>query len=197
MVQVKPRFKSLEDYLAIDPAKLPAGKYELVNGELIELGAETDQNAEIASFLFSVLLQFAPYYLLRRGTEIAVPNKVVTSREPDLMLITEEIRNALPRDKRSLISLDYPAPRLVIELVSPGVPGSENYDRDYIQKRKEYAERGIPEYWLIDPVRAVVAVLLLVDGQYVERTFQGGDRLESPTFTMLQLTAEQILKAGN
>ena len=37
---------------------------------------------------------------------------------------------------------------LVVEVVSP-----DNPDRDLIDKRKDYAEAGIPEYWIANPHR--------------------------------------------
>jgi Uma2 family endonuclease len=84
----------------------------------------------------------------------------------------------------------------VVEVVSPGSESSENYQRDYVQKPVEYADRGIPEMWLIDPDRAVVRVLVLSDGGYRLRDFRGGDRIVSPTFPDLTLAAEQVLQAG-
>jgi Uma2 family endonuclease len=39
----------------------------------------------------------------------------------------------------------------VIEVVSPGTESTDNDKRDYEQKPSEYAERDIPEMWLIDP----------------------------------------------
>ena len=191
MVQSTIRFNNLADYAALDPAELPEGNYELINGTIVEMGAESDVNLEIASLLFSCLLQFVPYYLLRRGTEVAVSSQSVTSRYPDLVVLTEETRHAMQRDKRSLIGLDIPAPRLVIEVVSPG---SENRDRDYIQKRQEYAARGIPEYWLIDPERRLVTILQLTNGVYQESQYQNEDMIRSREFPLLELSTEQILK---
>lgn len=193
MVQSTIRFNNLADYAALDPAELPEGNYELVNGAIVEMGAESHQNVQIASLLFSIFLQFVPYYLICRGTEIQVDSTSVTSRFPDLMVLTEETNAAMQRDKRSLIGLDIPAPRLVVEVVSPG---SENRDRDYVEKRKEYAARGIPEYWLIDPERSLVAVLQLKDGRYQETQFRGDNSVRSGTFPGLQVTAQQILNAG-
>jgi Uma2 family endonuclease len=196
MIQAKLRFRTFEEYAALDPSELPEGHYELVNGVIVEMGAENDQNLEIVSFLFSVFLQFVPCNLLRRGTEIAVSSRLVTSRFPDLTVLSEETRAAMKRDRRSLITLEMPPPRLVIEVVSPGEPGEPNYDRDYIDKRKEYAMRGIPEYWLIDPLRSVVLILSLVNGTYTAAEFRGSDRLHSPTFPALNLSAQQVLTAG-
>ena len=197
MTQAKQRFRTIEQYAALDPSDLPEGNYELVDGVIVEMGAESDQNLEIVALLFSVLPQFIPYYLLRKGTEINVPSRL-TSRYPDLMVLTEDTRAAMKRDKRSLVALDMPTPALVVEVVSPGKPGSDNYDRDYVEKPKEYAARGIPEFWQVDPNpdRAVVIVLTLKNGAYQSREFRGSDRVISVTFPGLQLTADQILRAG-
>jgi Uma2 family endonuclease len=196
MTQAKLRFRTFEEYAALDPSELPEGNYELVDGAIIEMGAENDGNVVIAGFLFSVLLQFVPHYLLRRGTEIRVSSSLVTFRYPDLMVVTEEIHQALKRDRRSLIESDMPAPRLVVEVVSPGEPGSDNYNRDYLDKRQEYAKRGIPEFWLIDPTRAVVLVLSLVGSSYEAAEFRGSDQIQSLIFRTINLTAHQVLTAG-
>jgi Uma2 family endonuclease len=196
MTQAKPRFKTFEQYAALHPSELPEGNYELVNGGIIELPPESDLNVMIAGFLFSALLQFVPHYLIRRGTEVFVSSRTVTSRYPDLMVLSEEGQVALEGAKRSAVTIEMPAPALVIEVVSPGKPGSDNYDRDYIEKPKEYAARGIPEFWQVDPDTAVVIVLTLKDEAYQSREFRGSDCVLSYTFPRLNLTAEQILRAG-
>jgi Uma2 family endonuclease len=78
-----------------------------------------------------------------------------------------------------------------VEVVSPG---STNENRDYRHKRSEYATRKIPEYWIVDPEQKRVTLLTLVEGLYEAVVFTGSDRLLSPTFPDLQLTAEQVLR---
>jgi len=196
MTQAKARFRTIEEYAALDPSDLPEGHYELIDGEIIELPPESDPNVEIASLLSFVLAQIVPYYLIRRGTEIFVSSRTVTSRFPDLLVLTEEGRTAIRGAKRSAITSEMPAPQLVIEVVSPGKPGSRNHNRDYVEKPKEYAARGIAEFWQIDLGRAVVRVLTLEGETYQPEEFRGDDRVISPTFPDLQLTAAQILQAG-
>jgi Uma2 family endonuclease len=196
MTQSKTRFKTLEEYAALDTSDLPEVRYELVDGVIVEMGAESYQNLRIAVFLMSALLQFVPHYLLCIGAEIQVTSRSVTSRFPDLMVTTEDIHSMMQSKPRALITSTMPAPALIVEVVSPGGQGSDNYQRDYIDKRREYAARGIPEYWLIDPSRAVVMVMRLEDGGYMEKTFEGSDRVISSTFPTLELTAEHILNAG-
>lgn len=108
-------------------------------------------------------------------------------------MLTEDLLASLEGATRSVIMLDMPAPALVVEIVSPG---EANHQRDYVTKRLEYAERGIPEYWLIDPDASLVTVLRLKGRTYQATEFRGCKLIHSPTCSGLQLTAEQLLKAG-
>lgn len=69
-----------------------------------------------------------------------------------------------------LIIFEMPAPVLVVEVVSSSDTNRQSRERDYVDKREEYAQRGIPEYWIIDQVEAVIVVLKLVAGEYQERS---------------------------
>jgi Uma2 family endonuclease len=182
---------TLAEYLDYDDGT--DKRYELVNGELIEMPSESDLNNAIAILLLLEFAQFIPGRLLRRGTEIVVSGSRATTRIPDLLVLTEELVTALSGTPRSIITPDLPPPALVVEVVSPG---KENQDRDYRYKRSEYAARGIAEYWIVDPERAQIVVLTLVDGLYEEAVYQSGDRLVSAIFPTLELTAKQILQAG-
>jgi Uma2 family endonuclease len=42
----------------------------------------------------------------------------------------------------------------------------ESHQRDYEKKRADYAEAGIPEYWIVDPGTERIIVLVLKDKQY-------------------------------
>jgi Uma2 family endonuclease len=189
MIVATQRLMTLEEFLNFDDGT--DTRYELVNGELVEMPSESDVNNIIAVFLLIEFSRFVPARLLRRGTEVVTSGFRSTARIPDLMVLTEESANALAGSKRSILLADMPPPALVIELVSPG---TANEQRDYRYKRSEYAARGIAEYWLIDPHQAQVMVLTLVDGLYEEQVFKGGDRLISPTFPTLELTAAQVLQ---
>ncbi|MBD1842269.1 Uma2 family endonuclease [Cyanobacteria bacterium FACHB-63] len=194
MTQAKPRFRTIEEYLDYDDGT--DTRYELVDGELVELPNEKQINLLIARFLFLCFVQMGiPFDRVGDKQQIAVESSTVTAREPDLTVIPEETLAAM--GEGSFIARDMPAPLLVVEIVSPGKPGSANYDRDYVEKPREYAARGIAEFWQVDPSREIVTVLSLENGVYRSREFRGGDFVVSPTFPDLQLTAEQILRAGS
>ena len=115
------------------------------------------------------------------------------NRFPDLVVIREE--HLTEPEKRCTITLDMPPPQLVVEVVSPyRSQRVENYKRDYIEKKQQYERRGIPEYWIVDPIAQVVIVLLLVNGRYQGTEFSGNQRIVSRTFPELKLTAEQVLQ---
>ncbi|MBD1824811.1 Uma2 family endonuclease [Cyanobacteria bacterium FACHB-DQ100] len=195
MTQAKPRFQTIEEYLDYDDGT--DTRYELVDGVLVEMGAEKPINTAIAVFLIGYFLQLGiPVSRIGIKHLIAVSSSRVTARDPDLMIHSEASRDAMNQTAQLFLSATMPAPLLVIEVVSPGEPGSDNYNRDYIEKPREYAARGIPEYWLIDPNRAVALVLSLQNDRYQPKEFRNNDRLVSPTFPNLQLAAAQILEAG-
>lgn len=86
-----------------------------------------------------------------------------------------------------------PPPRLLIEVVSSGNENSENYKRDYIEKRNQYAAIGVPEYWIIDPDRKMISVLSLQGTEYQSQQFLEDEIIISPTFPQLNLTISSLI----
>ena len=191
MLQVKPRFHSFEEYLSYDDGT--DNLYELFNGELIAVPPESGINVEIATFL---LIQFASLLGYRRvrghGLELEVRGEP-RNRYPDLIIIREEHIEQLA--KRNTIRLIMAPPLLVIEVVSPG---ELQRNRDYIAKRSQYQDCGIPEYWIVDPDAQTVLVLELTGKDYTEvGSFSGQEQILSPQFRELSLMAAQIFESAN
>ncbi len=195
MTLTKARFASFEQYLTADLSDLPEGRYEYWDGELVPVMTESLFNGVIANYLYFLLIQAGMNHeLVHPGRmEVVVPGRPRT-RFPDLTVLDEI--HLVTLKKRSTIPAEGLPPKLVVEVVSPGDENSENYKRDYQDKRVQYENRGIPEYWLIDPDRNWVLVGTLVAGRYRFKTFQASQVLLSPSFPELNLTAVQILKAG-
>lgn len=181
---------TLSDYLALDSTC--EGQQEFVDGEILKMPPESSLNAVISVFLVVSLARFVPVSQLRhKDTEIIVAGRV---RMPDLLVLGEELAAILLAAGRSTITEDMPAPLLAVEVVSPG---KTNENRDYRFKRSEYAARGIPEYWIVDPAKGQVMLLTLVDGLYESVEYGGSDRLCSILFPQLDITVEQLLQAGS
>ena len=194
MTQARVTFTSFEEYLSFSDATPMEGRYELIDGELVELPPESELNNWIANYLQFLLVQanVAPLRLIRiHALELQVPilqSKDAANRYPDLVVLRSEHLKLTQR--RLTITLDMPPPRLIAEVVSPG---KTNRDRDYIYKRAQYAAIGVPEYWLIDPVAQTVMVLSLEGGTYREIGVFG-KQIASIEFPGLELTVEQIVE---
>ncbi|MDW8212510.1 MAG: Uma2 family endonuclease [Roseiflexaceae bacterium] len=67
---------------------------------------------------------------------------------------------------------------LVVEIVSP-----DNPERDTVEKPRDYAQAGIPEYWIVNPLDETITVLVLEDDAY--RTFGAFRRGEQAASRLL------------
>ena len=80
---------------------------------------------------------------------------------------------------------------LVVEVVSEDDPG-----RDLVTKRFEYAQAGIPEYWIVDPRTQTVAVLQLEEGAYRSHGMYGIDDVAtSATIPAVSVSVGAIFSA--
>lgn len=185
----QPKLLTAEEYLAYDDGT--DTRYELVDGELIEMPPESDANNDVAKrILFELLKHFPINLIAYKDTEIEVSGRLARCRLPDLMVHTEESKAALEQTNRATITHEMPAPAIVIEVVSPG---TINRDRDYRHKRTEYAARCIPEYWIIDPQEQQITLCIWDNGQYEDQVRRGDEQLQSQVVPAFALTVKQIL----
>ena len=193
MVVATNRRMTLKEYLDYDDDT--DMHYELVDGVLVEMGAENPLNPQIA-----MLLAFAfgslgiPPHRLTIGHQIEVQSKYATARQPDLIVHSENSEAAIVVDGK-LLRLGMSLPILIVEVVSSSDTDKKSSDRDYIEKRNEYAARGIPEYWIVDPIEEIVLVLGLQSGEYSSRSFTGEMTIVSSSFPALNIIAKQVLSA--
>ena len=82
-------------------------------------------------------------------------------REPDLILL----RSA--RDPRRE-NRYWQGADLTLEVVSKDKP-----ERDLVDKRGDYAEAGVSEYWIVNPFTETITVLRLEGNAYVEHGIFG------------------------
>lgn len=181
---IKPKL-TYQDYLTYDDGT--DTRYELVDGELVAKNQPRAKHSQVGRFLYRVLDDA----ITRTGEswivcwDYGVRTGVKQSRIPDLTVITEAQEDSLIESDSEAV-LEEP-PILAIEIVSPNDPTT-----DYRDKRSEYAVKGIPEYWIVDPRNNRITVLTLVNGFYQEAIFEGNDRIISGTFPDLNLTASQV-----
>ncbi|MCU0567945.1 MAG: Uma2 family endonuclease [Oculatellaceae cyanobacterium Prado106] len=200
MTQAKVRFASFEEYLVWSdaPENYLEGRYELVDGELVELMPESGRNLAIARFVFFMLVAagIPLEFVMQGGIEVQVPvlqTGDAANRFPDLLVLREEHPALI--EKRATITREMPPPRMLVEVVSPG---NRNQERDYNRKLSQYQAIGVDEYWIADPTREMVSVFILKQNNYRKvGEFRSSDIVPCLTCLELRLTAEQILSGGH
>ena len=138
---------------------------EFTDGRLEELPPPTATHQAVLLFLYDL---FSAYLRNRGGVVMVAPLRMRIRggkfREPDLLLLRD--RKDARYEDRYWLGAD-----LVAEVVSPDDP-----DRDRVQKRADYAEAGVAEYWIVDPSDETILLLELADDAYHELgTYRRGD----------------------
>ncbi|HMO58251.1 MAG TPA: Uma2 family endonuclease [Roseiflexaceae bacterium] len=174
---------TVEQYLAMSDHSRRLLEY--TDGAIEVLPMPTDKHQVISRFLLFALhayvqqiggiVLYAPLRLQIRAGKF---------REPDLLLV---VRADDPRrQNRFWIGAD-----LVVEIVSPDDP-----ERDTVEKRADYAEAGIQEYWIVHPEDATMTILALHDGVYTEHgVFGRGEEAQSSLLGDFSVSVDAVLDA--
>ncbi len=202
MTQAIPKLVTFEDFAAWRPE---GGRYELHDGVIVEMAQPVGDHEDIVGFLVEkIAIEYVrnglPYIIPK--TALIKPTKSESGYSPDVLLLNRpNLVNEPLWKKESTVSLAASIP-LVVEVVST------NWDDDYYTKQGKYEGIGIPEYWVVDylglgakkftgnPKQPTLSIYQLIDSEYHVTQFRGSDRIVSPTFPELNLTAEQIFQAG-
>lgn len=205
MVQALPKTKliTFEEFAQWKPEE---GRYELHDGVIIEMSQPLGGHEEVKGFLttelaFEYRRLNLPYFIPNQA--LVKPPDSESGYLPDVLLLNRPNLINEPLWKKESTVIQGASVPLVIEVVST------NWRVDYLTKVKDYEEIGIPEYWIADylalggrrfigsPKQPTIFIHELVDGEYQVSEFRGDDRIVSPTFPELSLTANQIFQAGS
>ena len=177
------------------------GRYELVNGEIVEMNATRnhDDVADFSADSFKDEIQrLSLNYVVKNTAVIRTVSKagIEQGRRHDVSVIDRD----LWRLNRSAYAALREPIQLAVEVTST------NWDDDYIDKLDEYQRLGISEYWVVDylgiasskfirnpKVPTIFVHLLDAEGNYQTTAFKGSDRIVSRTFPELTLIAEQVM----
>ena len=179
------------------------GRFELVNGEIVEM-VNTRQHKMIAEFiLFTLNDQIRRSHLdfiVTTQVVIKTINKkgIEQGRIPDVSVIDRTLWRSAPADYAALTE----PIQLAVEVVST------NWENDYVDKLYEYEQLGIKEYWIVDylaiasrallgdPKFPTISVYVLNEqGKYELQQFRDDEIIISLTFPELQITANSIFQA--
>lgn len=179
----KPKIWTEEEYLHWPEMRL----IEFDHGSVEELPGPTVRHQIIVGNLSMAMYQFVHNH--RLGSVLHAPLPVKTGprryREPDVMFRDSSAPKVDPRTTYFWDHVSFVAEVLADEL-------SER-DRDLIDKRIEYAEAGISEYWLVDPEPKEVTVLRLQGCEYAESgTFGIQDLVRSSAVPGFEIPVAKI-----
>lgn len=155
------------------------------------MAAPTGLHINICKYL---VYQFQIYFAAANLPLIAtidagIRTEIDSSRIPDVIICSPQLWQQVCLRPGSGV-LDFgEIPNLVVEVTS------DNWREDYIRKRAEYALIDIPEYWIVDPNKKRVRILINPQNEdgYEHTDFEIGQRINSPQFSNLRLSVEEIL----
>jgi Uma2 family endonuclease len=162
---------------------------EVVDGRVEVLDMPTKSHQKIVQYLLNRVLVFLADR--RLGDAISAPYRVrlrdQTFREPDIVVyLTEHLDRFGERYGQGA--------DLVMEVIS-GDAASRS--RDYEDKRRDYAQSGIIEYWIVDPDQSKIIVLKLDGNQYTALgEFTAGDEAVSELLPDFRVSVERTFQAG-
>jgi len=180
MKAVQPRLTYPELRLMPDDGK----KYELIDGEVFVTPSPSEKHQRV---LANLLVSIHNHVHARKlGRAYIAPFDVVfgekTALQPDLLFVSAK--------RLGIIGPEYVlgAPDLVVEILSPY---RQSYDR--VTKLEQYAQHGVTEYWVVDPIAESVEIHVLRGSGYeLKGVFAGEETLESPLLPGWQIAAADL-----
>lgn len=180
-------------------------RYELHDGVIVQMPKPTGPHSQVAGFLvaelnFEIRRLQLPYFIPKEC--VVKPESDRSGYEPDVIVLDKQAIETEPRwEKESTITQGSSA-KLIVEVVST------NWQDDYLTKLAEYEKLGIFEYWIVDylglgglryignPKQPTILGYHFVEGEYLVSQFRENEKIESHSFPELNLTAQQVFRAG-
>jgi Uma2 family endonuclease len=136
---------TIDDYVALGEAD--HGRVELQEGSLVMSPSPTPDHNVAGLALAIALAAQLPAHLevvpdVDVDLELADTDEPATARRPDLVVVDRSVR---PRVRAEGGMIRASEVLVAIEIVSSGSRRTDN-----IVKRAEYADAGIPHYWIVD-----------------------------------------------
>ncbi len=158
-------------------------RYELIEGELIEIPAPTPNHQEI---LLELSLLLRNYVKTRKSGKIYLaPCDVIFSDintlQPDIFYIS--------KDKLQIIQKNgiFGSPDLIVEIVS------SNPDKDKVDKFRIYEKHQVQEYWLVDPIKESIEIFVLTKDQFISYSnVQNKAKVKSRLFSDIDISYSDI-----
>jgi Uma2 family endonuclease len=158
---------------------------EFSDGEIEVLPMPTRRHQVILLLLYEL---FKAILQPRGGKILVAPLRMQVRpgkfREPDILML---LRADDPRNQDAF----WLGADVIVEIVSPDRP-----ERDTEEKPLDYAEAGIPEYWIVNPLHDTITVLAFEGEAYAEiGVFHRGERAASKLLDGFEVSVDEVFDA--
>jgi len=175
-----------EDFLELTEAS--EQRYELIDGIVYNLASPSYKHQHAVNELHGT---FYNWFKGKPCTPLTSPFDITLEKEktnicvvqPDLVVICDKDRI----DERGKY---MGTPDLVIEVLSPSTRS-----KDMIPKLDLYRQCGVKEYWIVDPMKALVTVYSLLDGEIADVSYYAGAHdpfAESALYPGLKVSTQDL-----
>lgn len=156
-----PHLLTVSEYLEI--GEIEPGYSELVEGRLLmSPGPAPDHNHAAVEVAFQLRGQLPPEFEsltdMDVDLQLARSEAPGTVRRPDLVVIPRSARRRVRAEGGVLRASEI---AIAVEVLSPG-----SRRTDHVHKRAEYADAGIPHYWIVDLAEPVSMLACHLAGEF-------------------------------
>jgi len=127
-------------------------KADLIGGMIYMASPDNLDAGDLTALLLAVMRIYTERHRLGKVYVLRIAFRLseFESPEPDIAFVSKK--------RLHLVRRGYVAgpPDAAMEIVSP-----ESAERDYVLKRHQYREAGVPEYWIIDEENHLITLLRL------------------------------------
>ena len=163
--------------------------YELVNGVLVVNPIPLPQETGPNELLGHWLLDYQNHHPQGSTLDYTLPQQYV--RTPTSRRLADRViwtgLGRMPNRRRDL-------PSIAVEFVSAG---SRNWRRDYVDKRQEYMEVGIAQYWIVDRFQRTMTVIHNKPSGQEEQVVSENEIYQSSLLPGFELPLAKLLEAAD
>lgn len=172
-------------YTEDDYYNLPENvRAELIEGQIYYQAAPSRIHQKILNFLNT---EINIYIRSKKGSCEVYPAPFAVKLFKDRKTIVEpDISVICDKDKLTDRGCTG-APDWIIEIISPGNSGD-----DYIRKLNLYANAGVREYWIVDPIKKRILVYHLEESKFEMDTYTFHDKIKANIYDDLWIDFQEF-----
>jgi len=165
-------------------------QYELIHGVLVVTEVTSAEERGPNELLAHHLLNYQESHPQGTAMKLTLPQ--------DYVRVTEGRRIAdrliWTGAERAEVNPRRDTPNIAVEFVSAG---KRDRHRDYEEKRVEYGDAGLDEYWIIDRFERTLTVVQYRGKKPVVRTYKEHEKYESPLLPGFVVPLQKLLQAAD